>query len=570
MTALLTDNLPLLAGASNGIKKLRELILELAVRGKLVPQDASDEPASELLKRIAEEKARLGKLKKQKPLAQIDEDEAPFDLPNSWQWGRLGDLSELITSGSRDWAQHYSDEGAIFVRMGNLSRRSYALRLGSIQRVSPPKDGEGSRTKLEPDDLLLSITGEVGLLGLIPEEFGEAYINQHVCLIRFVRSIRGRFLPEALRSPLAYEQYEAPQRGIKNSFRLSDVSKILVPLPPLAEQHRIVAKVDELMALCDRLETQQADAESAHARLVQALLDSLTQTSDAADFAANWQRLAKHFHTLFTTEASIDALKQSLLQLAVMGKLVPQNSSDEPASDLLKRIAEKKARLVAEGEIKKQKPLLEIAQEDAPFEKPCGWSWVRLEALTKVITKGSSPKWQGISYTDNPNDVLFITSENVGSYKLRLESKKYVEREFNTIEPRSILHKGDFLMNIVGASIGRTAIFDIDMEANINQAVCLIRSFSEFLSDQFFLHFFNSEICLSYMFDKQVDNARANLSMGNIANFVLPIPPLAEQHRIVAKIDQLMNLCDELKPRLTQARRLNEQLTSSLVKQAVA
>jgi type I restriction enzyme S subunit len=255
-STVLTQNLPLLAGAPNGVKKLRELILELAVRGKLVPQDPSDEPASELLKRIAEEKARLvaeGKIKRQKPLAHITEKEAPFNLPNNWQWTRLGDLSELITSGSRDWAQHYSDEGAIFVRMGNLSRRSYELRLNSIQRVSPPENGEGSRTKLESGDVLLSITGDVGLLGLIPENFGEAYINQHVCLIRFIGSIRGRFLPEALRSPLAYKQYDAPQRGIKNSFRLGDVSDILVPLPPLAEQHRIVAKVDELMALCGRL-----------------------------------------------------------------------------------------------------------------------------------------------------------------------------------------------------------------------------------------------------------------------------------------------------------------------------
>src|SRR5690606_10004405 len=126
-------------------------------------------------------------------------------------------------------------------------------------------------------------------------------------------------------------------------------------IPPLAEQHRIVAKVDELMALCDRLEAQQADADSAHAQLVQALLDSLTQASDAADFAQSWQRLAEHFHTLFTTESSIDALKQALLQLAVMGKLVAQDPSDEPASELLSRIAEEKARLVTEGKIKKQK-----------------------------------------------------------------------------------------------------------------------------------------------------------------------------------------------------------------------
>src|SRR5690606_27058447 len=124
----------------------------------------------------------------------------------------------------------------------------------------------------------------------------------------------------------------------------------------LAQQHRIVAKVDELMALCDRLEAQQADAESAHAQLAQALIGSLIQAADAEDFATSWQRLAEHFHTLFTTEPSIDALKQSLLQLAVMGKLVPQDPSDEPASELLRRIGEEKGWLVAAGKLKKQKP----------------------------------------------------------------------------------------------------------------------------------------------------------------------------------------------------------------------
>ncbi|MNG16993.1 EcoKI restriction-modification system protein HsdS [compost metagenome] len=126
---------------------------------------------------------------------------------------------------------------------------------------------------MEPGDFLLSITGEVGLLGLIPEKFGEAYINQHVCLIRFVSSVRGRFLPEALRSPLAYEQYEAPQRGVKNSFRLSDVSEILVPLPPLAEQHRIVAKVDQLMALCDKLKTRLTQARQLNEQLASTLVE---------------------------------------------------------------------------------------------------------------------------------------------------------------------------------------------------------------------------------------------------------------------------------------------------------
>jgi type I restriction enzyme S subunit len=130
---------------------------------------------------------------------------------------------------------------------------------------------------------------------------------------------------------------------------------------------------------------------------------------------------------------------------------------------------------VKEGKIKKQKPLPPVSDEEKPFELPHGWEWCRLETITELITKGSSPKWQGVSYTDNSNDVLFITSENVGSFKILLDSAKYVEKKFNEIEPRSILTYNDILMNIVGASIGRTAIFNLNRNANINQAVCLIR-----------------------------------------------------------------------------------------------
>ena len=192
-----------------------------------------------------------------------------------------------------------------------------------------------------------------------------------------------------------------------------------------------------------------------------------------------------------------------------------------------------------------------------------------MDLLANLITKGSSPKWQGVNYTDNTHDVLFVTSENVGSYSLLLDSPKFVETKFNQIEPRSILKNGDYLMNIVGASIGRTATFDRDDVANINQAVCLIRIENQALSKPYLLHFFNSQTCLEYMFDKRVDNARPNLSMGNIAKFLIPIAPQVEQQRIVAKVDALMALCDQLKTRIQQANQQQQAIANVLVTQAV-
>jgi type I restriction enzyme, S subunit len=268
------DALTVLTTRPDQIKQLRQTILNLAVRGKLVPQDAKDEPASELLKRIAGEKARLvkvGEIRKEKRLPPIQDDAIPFELPFGWAWARLGHLSKLVTSGSRDWAEYYAEEGAIFVRMGN-SRGSYNVRLNSVQRVKPPRDTEGDRTRLEAGDVLISITGEVGLLGLIPQDFGEAYINQHTCVVRLMAELQSRFIPELFRSPFAQDQFNAPQRGIKNSFRLTDVTEFLVPLPPLAEQHRIVAKIDALMALCDQLEASLDHTAATRRRLLDVLL----------------------------------------------------------------------------------------------------------------------------------------------------------------------------------------------------------------------------------------------------------------------------------------------------------
>lgn len=153
------------------------------------------------------------------------------------------------------------------------------MRLHSLQYVSPPQDGEGSRTKLQEDDLLISITGDVGMLGLVPANFGEAYINQHTCLLRLLPDFRNRYVAEFLRTPTAKQQFDAPQRGIKNSFRLGDVGEILIPLPPLAEQKRIVAKVDELMTLCDQLEAHITHTQTLNTHLMDSLIHRMTEAA---------------------------------------------------------------------------------------------------------------------------------------------------------------------------------------------------------------------------------------------------------------------------------------------------
>lgn len=543
-----------------GIKKLRELILELAVRGKLVPQDPNDEPASELLKRIAAGKAELvkqGKIKKQKPLPEIGEDEKPFELPSGWELNRLGDLINVING--RAYKKHEMlQAGTPLLRVGNLftSNEWYYSDL----ELEPEK-------YIDNGDLIYSWSAS---FGPFIWNGGKVIYHYHIWKMDIFdsQSLDKHFMKLYLEFVSA--SIKASGNGIAMIHMTKErMEKLVIPLPPRAEQLRIVAKVNELMTLCDQLEQQSLTSLGAHQQLVETLLATLTESQNAEELAESWARISQHFDTLFTTEASIDALKQTILQLAVMGKLVPQNPNDEPASELLKRIEQEKALLVKEGKIKKQKPLPPISDDEKPFELPEGWEWCRLETITELITKGSSPKWQGVSYTDNPNDVLFITSENVGSFKILLDSEKYVEKKFNEIEPRSILTRNDILMNIVGASIGRTAIFNMNRNANINQAVCLIRVINNSMLLSYLLNFFNSDICLSYMFDKQVDNARANLSMGNIAKFVLPIPPLNEQKRIVEHIDNLMSICDKLQSHLQSVQQIQLHLADALTDAAL-
>ncbi|HCF7640537.1 TPA: restriction endonuclease subunit S [Pseudomonas aeruginosa] len=550
MTALLTDNLPLLAGAPNGIKKLRELILELAVRGKLVPQDTNDEPASELLKRIAEEKARsVAAGKKVKQQADINDKEQPFSVPQGWSWVRLGGCLEMI-NGRAFKPTEWIGAGLPIVRIQNLNKPDAPFNYCDPDTVD-------DRHIIDTGTILISWSGTPGTsFGAFIWERGRAALNQHIFSCSQVGdAFFDKFLKLAINTRL--EELIAKAHG---GVGLQHVTKgkleaLTLVLPPLAEQRRIVAKVDELMALCDRLEARQADADSAHAQLVQALLDSLTQARDAEDFAQSWQRLAEHFHTLFTTESSIDALKQTLLQLAVMGKLVPQAPSDEPASELLKRIAEEKARLMAGGQIKKQKKLLkDIGSADQKFELPPGWEAARLSDVVNILN-GRAYKKEELLDVGTP--VLRVgnlfTSNHWYYSNLTLEEDKYC-------------NPGDLLF-AWSASFGP---FIWQGERSIYHYHIWKLDF--YAQDQFSKNYLYNFLLEQTQEIKAAGHgvSMVHMTKEKMEKLVVPVPPLAEQHRIVAKVDQLMALCDQLKARLNQSRQVHEQLANALVEQAVA
>ncbi|CCP01513.1 Type-1 restriction enzyme EcoEI specificity protein [Erwinia amylovora Ea644] len=373
-----------------GIKKLRELILELAVRGKLVPQDPNDEPASELLKRIAAEKAQRvkeGQIKKQKPLPPVSDEKKPFEVPEGWEWCQLQTITSKITDGDHKTPARINDG---FKLMSAKNVRDGYLDYDNCDYISEV-DYIKSRERCLPeigDLLIVSVGGTIGRSSLIRE-------SADFALVRSVAIIKpllfdSNYLKLSMDSFLLQGFiHETKRGGAQPCLYLSEITKFLFPMPPEKEQKRIVCKVNELMSLCDQLEQQSLTSLDAHLQLVETLLATLVDSQHAEELAENWARVSEHFDTLFTTEASIDALKQTILQLAVMGKLVPQDPNDEPASKLLKRIEQEKSQLVKEGKIKKQKPLPPVSDEEKPFDLPVGWEWCRLPDLGE-LTRGKS------------------------------------------------------------------------------------------------------------------------------------------------------------------------------------
>ena len=552
-----------------GIRKLRELILELAVRGLLVPQDPNDEPASELLKRIAAERAKLlkeGRIKKGKPLPSIAG--GSKQLPPGWSWTCMAALGEI---SPRNEAK--DDVIASFVPMPLISTRfdgrhdHESTTWAEIKKgYTHFADGDVAIAKITP----CFENSKAAIFSGLHNGIGAGTTELHV-----VRPI-GEFVSRSylllyLKSPPFLRVGETKMTGSAGQKRVPTefFSFNPLPLPPLAEQHRIVAKVDELMALCDQLEQQTDATLGAHQTLVETLLSALTSAADHAQFASAWRRIAGHFDTLFTTEESIVQLKQTILQLAVMGKLVSQDPNDEPACELLKKIAAEKAKLVKEGKIKKEKPLPPIGKDERKFALPERWEWVRLANISDIqsgIAKGK--KYASRAVIELP----YLRVANVQRGFLILDEMKMIEilvseQEKYAVKPRDLLitEGGDW------DKVGRTAIWrdypgPMLHQNHVFKARLILPAQNELWLEKYL----NGPFAREYFAgsSKQTTNL-ASINKTQLSNTVLPIPPIAEQHRIVAKVDELMALCDQLKSCLNAAQTTQLHLADALVEQAI-
>ncbi|MDF5480632.1 restriction endonuclease subunit S [Vibrio parahaemolyticus] len=547
-----------------GVKKLRELILELAVQGKLVPQDPNDEPASVLLKRIAQEKAQLvkeKKLKKPKKLPNISDEEKPFDLPNGWSWIRLNEYGEW-GSGSTPKRSNsgYYDGGIPWFKSGEL-KADYISE--SEETITELALSETSVRYNNVGDVLVAMYGAtIGKTAILSVR---ATTNQAVCACTPFTGLSNTYLLTLLKA------YKARLIGMGAGGAQPNISRekiinTVIALPSTAEQHRIVAKVDELMTLCDQLEQQTEASIEAHQVLVTTLLDTLTNSADADELMQNWTRISEHFDTLFTTEESIDQLKQTILQLAVMGKLVPQDPTDEPATELLKRIAEEKAQLVKEKKIKKQKALPPIAEDEKPFELPSGWEWCRFDE----IIDQRFPLSYGVLVPGNhvEGGVPLVRIGDIDLTNPAELPEKSISAVIDSKYERTRLFGGEILMAVVG-SIGKLGVVpDSWKGANIARALCRILPW-EGLSKDFLLVLLQSNYMQNSFAGDTRTLAQPTLNIGLIKNSLTPIPPLSEQLKIVSMVSGLFMVCDNLKSNIKDSQTTQLHLTDAILEKTV-
>lgn len=478
---------------------LKNSILQLAMQGKLSPQNPNDEPASELLKRIKEEKARLikkGKIKKEKPLSPISDNEMPFELPENWEWVRWGTLAESIQYGYNAPAQ---SSGRIkMVRISDIQDNSVNWELVPYCDI----DEENiDLYLLRSNDILFARTGgTVGKSFLVSDVPEEAIYAGYLIRTRYSLSLSPKYLKFFMESQLYWNQLRnGTIATAQPNCNGKTLGKMILPLPPYEEQKRIVAKIEELLPLVERYDESEK-------RLLE---------------------LNKKFP---------DELRKAILQQAVQGKLTEQDPHDEPASELLKRIKAEKARLIKEGTIKKQKSPTPIREEEKPFEIPDNWIWCRVSDIVLQNLGGGTPAknvpgyWGGdipwASVKDLPMDDIWLNTTQDAITRSGLNNSS------SNLIPR------DNIIICTRMGLGKVVVNTIDVAINQDLRALLV---SQYIHKMYLIHFFKSARLVGK------GQTVKGITIDVLENMLLPLPPLEEQRRIVAKIDEVLPLCDRLK-----------------------
>jgi type I restriction enzyme S subunit len=539
----LVRHFDLIAQAPGGVARLRELILTLAVQGKLVPQDPGDEPASELLKKIRAEKDCLiaaGKIKRDKPFAEILESDSTANIPNSWTLARLGTVVNVSTGKLDANAAVPGGQYPFFTCSATpLEIDSYSFDCKAVLLAGNGdfnlKRYEGKFDAYQRTYVIEPILWNLQYLYFL--------LSQNISII--TKNNRGSAIPY---------------------LKLGDITEPVIAIPPLAEQSRIVNRVEELMRVCDALEASGQLEAQQHAQLVNTLLGTLTQSETPEALADNWQRIATHFDVLLDRPEAVDALEQTILQLAVRGLLVPQDPTDEPASVLLQKIRTEKDHLIAQGKIKRDKPLPPITDEEKPFALPQGWGFTRFGFVAQDFFTGLD---RGRDQQATKRAYAYFKMNNISNDgNVNFENMTRVDASNDEVEKFS-LKVSDFLFNTRNSRelVGKTCVIKKLPEDHIvfNNNILVVRFFDEVMPA--FVHYFFKSTDGKKLLDamKSATTNVCAIYQGSLLEFVCPIPPYQEQVRIVTRVNELRSLCADLRRQVTNARAVMDNLSKSLV-----
>ncbi|MDD4753505.1 MAG: restriction endonuclease subunit S [Desulfitobacteriaceae bacterium] len=557
------ENFPILFDSKEKVKELRNFILSLAIQGKLVPQDPSDEPARVLLQRIEAEKKRLVKektIKKTKSLPPIGEDEIPFEIPEGWEWTRLGTISNYGISETVVSEKIQDTEWVL--ELEDIEKESSIV----VQRVlNAKRKSKSNKNRFYTGDILYGKLRPYLKKVLVAEEPGVC--TTEIIPFRGYDDIVSKYIMYYLKSPYIDSYVNSITHGMSMPRLGTDKARMLLfSLPPLTEQHRIVQKVDELMALCDELEKALEKKAQSNELASKSISNLIHKSENQEQLKANLTLLINMFKEVYSTKANIKDLRDTILQLAIQGKLVPQDPNDEPANVLLKQIEEEKEQLVKEKKIKKATSLPPISEEEKPFDLPKGWEWVRLGRIVHIV-RGSSPRPKGlpIYFSQEPTNYNWITIwdiTNKNKNNVLIGTKEYLTEE-GSMKSRH-MSLGEIIIAVSG-SVGKSCILGI--EGYIYDGLAGLKYISnDTLRDYLSVYLKSWESNLNNMSE---GTSWPNINTDILNSLVIPLPPKEEQRRIVQKVDEFMALCDELEKHIEATVHHSDNLMKSIIKTAI-
>ena len=467
-------------------QELKNSILQLAIQGKLVEQRPEEGTAEELFAQIQAEKRRLvkeGKIKKEKPLPEITEEEKPFEIPESWMWERIGEIFGLQAGKNITSANIYEEKS---------EQHPYQCFGGNgIRGFVATYNREGRFALIGRQGALC---GNINLAG------GKFYATEHAVVVDHYSMTDVLWSAWFLKA-LNLNQYATATA--QPGLAVANIVKVLIPLPPLAEQKRIVAKIEELLPLVDRYE--QA-----------------------------WSKM-EQFNSRFPED-----MKKSLLQQAIQGKLVEQRPEEGTAEELFAQIQAEKRRLIKAGKIKKEKPLPEITEEEKPFDIPESWMWVRWGDLSQSIQYGYNAPAQ------ESGRIKMVRISDIQGGKVLWDSVPYCEIKEDDISTY-LLGANDILFARTGGTVGKSYLVREVPEEAIYAGYLIRTRYSSLLCPEYLKYYMESQLYWGQLRNGTIATAQPNCNGKTLSKMVLPLPPLAEQKRIVEKLEQLLPLCERLK-----------------------